>query len=88
MQVTETPPQITPDFSWNAVDTVFLDMDGTLLDKYFDDYFWEQYVPEVYAAKNQLNIVDAGKLLQNTYRSVEKYPGLDQSRLLVGSFGP
>ncbi len=71
MQITETPPQIAPDFSWNAVDTVFLDMDGTLLDKYFDDYFWEQYVPEVYAAKNQLDIVDAGKLLQNTYRSVE-----------------
>ncbi len=24
---------------------VLLDMDGTLLDKYFDDYFWEHLVP-------------------------------------------
>ena len=23
---------------------VLLDMDGTLLDKYFDDYFWEHLV--------------------------------------------
>ena len=36
---------------WSQVDHVLLDMDGTLLDKYFDDYFWETYVPEVYANK-------------------------------------
>lgn len=24
---------------WNAVDTVFLDLDGTLLDRHFDNYF-------------------------------------------------
>jgi putative hydrolase of the HAD superfamily len=71
MQLPETPQQIPPNFSWEAIDTVFLDMDGTLLDKYYDDYFWEHYVPMAYAAKNHLDIVDAGKLLQNTYRSVE-----------------
>lgn len=71
MQLPETPAQILPDFSWDRIDTVFLDMDGTLLDKYYDDYFWEQYVPEVYAAKNQVNIADARQLLLNTYRSVE-----------------
>ncbi len=71
MQRTNTPQQILPDFSWDAIDTIFLDMDGTLLDKYYDDYFWEQYVPKVYAEKNQLDVVDAQKLLQSTYRSVE-----------------
>ncbi len=30
---------------------VLLDMDGTLLDKYFDDYFWEHLLPEKYAEK-------------------------------------
>ena len=71
MQRTEKRPQIPPDFSWDAIDTVFLDMDGTLLDKYYDDYFWEQYVPEVYAAKNQIKVVDAAKMLLAIYRSVE-----------------
>ena len=46
------PSQIRPAFGWDAIDCVLLDMDGTLLDKYFDDYFWEHYVPEVYARLN------------------------------------
>ena len=32
-------------FAWQEVDWVLLDMDGTLLDKHFDDYFWETLVP-------------------------------------------
>ncbi|OIO27600.1 MAG: hypothetical protein AUJ60_08885 [Nitrospirae bacterium CG1_02_44_142] len=36
----------------NEIKYVLLDMDGTLLDKYFDDYFWEHLVPEKYAEKN------------------------------------
>jgi 5'-nucleotidase len=63
--------QIPPQFSWDRIDSVFLDMDGTLLDKYYDDYFWEHFVPEVYAAKNLVDIAEARKLLLETYRSVE-----------------
>ncbi len=37
--------KIFPIFPWDSIDTVLLDMDGTLLDKHFDDYFWEQYLP-------------------------------------------
>jgi HAD superfamily hydrolase (TIGR01509 family) len=70
-QQPDTPKQIPPDFSWEHIDCVFLDMDGTLLDKYYDDYFWEQFVPEVYAAKNQVDIIEARELLLTTYRSVE-----------------
>ncbi|NOR22869.1 MAG: HAD hydrolase-like protein [Desulforhopalus sp.] len=70
-QQPETPKQILPEFSWDQIDCVFLDMDGTLLDKYYDDYFWEHFVPEVYAAKNQVDIADARKLLLKTYQSVE-----------------
>ncbi|HEY5717735.1 MAG TPA: haloacid dehalogenase-like hydrolase, partial [Motiliproteus sp.] len=35
---------------WNAIDTVLLDMDGTLLDLHFDSYFWLQHLPARYAA--------------------------------------
>ena len=34
---------------WEQIDTVLLDMDGTLLDLAFDNYFWQQYVPVQYA---------------------------------------
>jgi putative hydrolase of the HAD superfamily len=34
---------------WNAIDTVLLDMDGTLLDLNFDNHFWQVHVPIRYA---------------------------------------
>ena len=34
---------------WNQIDTVLLDMDGTLLDLHFDNHFWLDYVPRRYA---------------------------------------
>ena len=30
---------------WQLIDTVLLDMDGTLLDLHFDNYFWQEYLP-------------------------------------------
>lgn len=35
--------------NWNDIDSVFLDMDGTLLDLHFDNYFWLTHLPERYA---------------------------------------
>ena len=34
---------------WKAIDTVLLDMDGTLLDLHFDNYFWLHHLPARYA---------------------------------------
>ena len=34
---------------WNDIDTVLLDMDGTLLDLHFDNYFWLEHLPVKYA---------------------------------------
>ena len=34
---------------WNSIDTVLLDMDGTLLDLNFDNHFWQTHLPKRYA---------------------------------------
>ncbi|GAB1265522.1 GMP/IMP nucleotidase [Aurantivibrio infirmus] len=49
---------------WHAIDTVLLDMDGTLLDLHFDNYFWEKYLPEHYAAAHQVDLDEAQKVLR------------------------
>ena len=45
---------------WNNIDTILLDMDGTLLDLHFDNYFWQEYLP-VYWGKIQGVDSDAAK---------------------------
>jgi len=47
---------------------VLLDMDGTLLDRYFDDYFWEHLVPEKYAEKNNITFGKAKEELMKKYK--------------------
>lgn len=40
--------------NWQAVDTLLLDMDGTLLDLHFDNFFWLEYLPKRFAEIHQL----------------------------------
>lgn len=54
MQQTPAP---RPD--WSAIDTVLLDMDGTLLDLKFDNYFWLEAVPARFAAVNGIDLAAA-----------------------------
>lgn len=35
--------------NWSEIDTLLLDMDGTLLDLHYDNQFWTQRLPEHYA---------------------------------------
>lgn len=51
---------------------VLLDMDGTLLDKYFDDYFWEHLVPEKYAEKHRISFGKAKEELLKKYKFHEE----------------
>jgi len=44
---------------WNQIDTVLLDMDGTLLDLHFDTYFWLTHVPQKFAEQNDLSADEA-----------------------------
>ncbi len=48
---------------WHQIETVLLDMDGTLLDLHFDSHFWREYVPRRYAASRGLDVTTAKRLL-------------------------
>ncbi|TNF99340.1 MAG: GMP/IMP nucleotidase [Gammaproteobacteria bacterium] len=56
---------------WQQVKTVFLDMDGTLLDLYFDNHFWLEFVPRRYAEKHLIPLQQAHDLLIDKYKAVE-----------------
>ena len=43
-------------FNWSEIDTVLLDMDGTLLDLHFDNYFWRTHLPLRYAEVFELDL--------------------------------
>src|SRR3546814_2406990 len=42
--------------NWQTADWVLLDMDGTVLDLAFDNYFWRELVPQRYALKHGLSL--------------------------------
>lgn len=57
--------------NWDEIETVLLDMDGTLLDKHFDDYFWEHFVPAIFAEQQGLDEREARKRLLAIYQAKE-----------------
>ena len=48
---------------WREIDTLFLDIDGTLLDRHFDDVLWEQLLPLRYSEINGFDADSARKAL-------------------------
>jgi 5'-nucleotidase len=56
---------------WAMIDDVLLDMDGTLLDRHFDNFFFEEELPRRYAAMKGLSFEAARAQLMAMYRSVE-----------------
>jgi putative hydrolase of the HAD superfamily len=50
---------MTRGVDWRAIDTVLLDMDGTLLDLHFDNHFWQVYVPEKFAERHGMPHAEA-----------------------------
>ena len=56
---------------WQNIDRVFLDMDGTLLDLYFDNHFWCEHVPLRYAELHDISIEAAKSELVPRFREKE-----------------
>jgi putative hydrolase of the HAD superfamily len=56
---------------WNDIDTVLLDMDGTILDRHFDDHFWLEHVPKRWSQRNHTTLEYAKEHLYGLFRSQE-----------------
>lgn len=54
---------------WSHIDTVLLDMDGTLLDLYFDNNFWLEYLPRHYASYHGVSVRQAHDYLHERFRT-------------------
>lgn len=49
------------------IDTVLLDMDGTLLDLHFDNWFWQELIPRRYALAQGVSAPDAWALIHGKF---------------------
>ncbi len=58
--------------NWDSIDTVMLDMDGTLLDLHFDNHFWLDHLPQRYAEIHQVDLATAQKKLSE---HIQQYEG-------------
>ncbi|HEU5468582.1 MAG TPA: HAD-IA family hydrolase [Steroidobacteraceae bacterium] len=54
---------------WSAIDTVLLDMDGTLLDLGCDKRFWEEHLPRRLAESRGVDIDEARGLMSPVFES-------------------
>ena len=56
---------------WKKIDTVLLDMDGTLLDLNFDNHFWKEFVPLKFAQQQGISKALAKQQLEPRFKSME-----------------
>jgi 5'-nucleotidase len=56
---------------WAHIDTVLLDLDGTLLDLAYDNHFWLEIVPAAYAAARLTSVEAARTELAPLFRACE-----------------
>ena len=56
---------------WQNINTVFLDMDGTLLDLNFDNHFWLDFVPRRYAERHDISVDEAKQRLVAQFKAME-----------------
>lgn len=60
---------------WQRVDTVLLDMDGTILDLAWDNLFWTEYLPQRYARDTGLSLEESHARLMPIFE--DKHGTLD-----------
>ena len=57
--------------NWSEIDTVLLDMDGTILDLSFDDYIWNKEIPKNLARRKNIKFNQAFSILEQKMKTVE-----------------
>jgi 5'-nucleotidase len=55
---------------WHTISHVLLDMDGTLLDLHYDNYFWQETVPRRYGERRGLDVMTAKAVLAPVFRRI------------------
>ena len=58
---------------WDNVDTVLLDMDGTLLDLHFDSFFWKQHLPLRYSEIHRVELSNIATEIRNRLEEKQGY---------------
>lgn len=57
--------------NWDTIDLIMFDMDGTLLDLAFDNFFWQHAVPQAWAEANQHTHQAALEILKPQFKTQE-----------------
>ncbi len=65
------PPRAVQIPDWASIDTVLLDLDGTLLDLAFDTFFWWHHIPAMYGASRSLQPDEAREQLRPRFKACE-----------------
>ena len=72
MRTMDAPLQVPATrVDWTQIDTVLLDMDGTLLDLSFDNWFWQSHVPHAYARLHGLSPTEAQEQLRPRFAAAQ-----------------
>ena len=56
---------------WPDIETILFDMDGTLLDLHFDNFFWNELVPREYGRRQGLSEAAAKEIIACKYAEVK-----------------
>ena len=57
--------------NWDEIETILLDMDGTLLDLHFDSFFWQTHLPQKWGEMNGMDTISARKKLEPVFHNIE-----------------
>jgi len=55
---------------WQQIHSVFLDLDGTLLDLHYDNHFWLEHIPVRYAEHHGISEAESREQLNQKYHAV------------------
>ena len=70
-QASTTKPHPPIPLDWSQIQTIFFDMDGTLLDLHFDNHFWLEHLPKRLAEHKNVSKDAAKRWIDNHCAEIE-----------------